>query len=82
MALECSLGEWQSSLHRDSARLREYQRELAACRRLSPRPKATVRLTLRQCIAARRLRDHAGMVLSDLYRKMQPMQPIQDVRHR
>ena len=35
----------------DGPRLRSYQRDLLAMRQLSPRPRCTVSLTLRQCVA-------------------------------
>lgn len=48
----------------DAARLRSYQRQLLEMRQLSPRPRCTLSLTLRQCVAARKQRDHAANALA------------------
>ena len=48
----------------DEARLRSYQRDLLAMRQLSPRPRCTVSLTLRQCVAARKMARHARHALA------------------
>ncbi|WP_421195506.1 hypothetical protein [Aeromonas jandaei] len=52
---------WQATYREDAARLRLYQRELAHARRLPARPHASIRQLLRQCAAARRLKEHAKM---------------------
>lgn len=50
---------WQETYREDAARLRLYQKELANTRRLPARPRASITLLLRQCAAARRMKDHA-----------------------
>ena len=61
--MERDLSLWWEDLRGASARLREYQRNLIACRHISPRPRATIELTLRQCAAARKLRAHTTLVI-------------------
>jgi len=60
---ERNLGWWWEDLRGDSARLRGYQRQLIECRQISPRPRATIALTLRQCAAARRICAHTTLVI-------------------
>lgn len=57
---------WQETYREDAARLRLYQRELANTRRLSARPRASIKLLLRQCAAVRRQRDHADRHIASL----------------
>ncbi|OCA63015.1 hypothetical protein A9R10_08235 [Aeromonas piscicola] len=61
--MERNLGWWWEDLRGASARLRGYQRQLIECRQISPRPRATIALTLRQCAAARRIRAHSSLVI-------------------
>ncbi len=61
--MERNLGWWWEDLRGASARLRGYQRHLIECRQISPRPRATIALTLRQCAAARRICAHTTMVI-------------------
>ncbi|HDX8380288.1 TPA: hypothetical protein RQM98_002570 [Aeromonas salmonicida] len=58
-----SMGAWWEDLRGASARLRGYQRLLIECRQISPRPRATIALTLRQCAAARRICAHSSLVI-------------------
>lgn len=55
---------WQETYREDAARLRLYQRELADTRRLPARPRASIKLLLRQCAAARRMKIHAQHSIS------------------
>ncbi|QPR87836.1 hypothetical protein [Aeromonas hydrophila] len=57
--LQIRVDRWFNTLMSDEARLRSYQRDLLAMRQLSPRPRCTVSLTLRQCVAARKMARHA-----------------------
>ncbi|MFM5115111.1 hypothetical protein ACEUAG_14400 [Aeromonas hydrophila] len=57
--LQTRVDRWFNTLMSDEARLRSYQRDLLAMRQLSPRPRCTVSLTLRQCVAARKMARHA-----------------------
>lgn len=57
--LQTRVDRWFDTMMGDEARLRSYQRDLLAMRRLSPRPRCTVSLTLRQCVAARKMARHA-----------------------
>jgi hypothetical protein len=57
--LQTRVDRWFDTMMGDEARLRSYQRDLLAMRRLSPRPRCTVSLTLRQCGAARKMARHA-----------------------
>nr|WP_101317198.1 hypothetical protein [Aeromonas sobria] len=68
--MERNLGWWWEDLRSVSARLRRYQRQLIECRQLSPRPWATIELTLRQCAAARKLRAHTTTVITGLRRDL------------
>ncbi|MDM5136556.1 hypothetical protein OB953_13270 [Aeromonas salmonicida] len=61
--MERDLGWWWEDLRGASARLQGYQRLLIECRHLSPRPRATIALTLRQCAAARRICAHSSFVI-------------------
>lgn len=61
--MERNLGWWWEDLRGASARLRGYQRQLIECRQISPRPRATIALTLRQCAAARRICAHTTLVI-------------------
>ncbi|MHC6656983.1 hypothetical protein [Aeromonas salmonicida] len=58
-----SMGTWWEDLRGASARLRGYQRLLIECRQISPRPRATIALTLRQCAAARSICAHSSKVI-------------------
>lgn len=58
-----SMGAWWEDLRGASARLRGYQRLLIEYRQISPRPRATIALTLRQCAAARRICAHSSLVI-------------------
>ncbi|MFM4647554.1 hypothetical protein [Aeromonas bivalvium] len=62
-AMDRDLAWWWEDLRGASARLRGYQRHLLECRHLSPRPRATIVLTLRQCAAARRICTHSAHVI-------------------
>ena len=62
--LQTRLDRWFVTMMSDEARLRSYQRDLLAMRRLSPRPRCTVSLTLRQCVAARKMARHARHALA------------------
>ncbi|MDU4186962.1 MAG: hypothetical protein E7I01_02215 [Aeromonas sp.] len=62
--LQTRLDRWFITMMSDEARLRSYQRDLLAMRRLSPRPRCTVSLTLRQCVAARKMARHARHALA------------------
>lgn len=57
--LQTRVDRWFDTMMGDEARLRSYQRDLLAMRRLSPRPRCTISLTLRQCVAARKMARHA-----------------------
>ncbi|MFQ2121398.1 hypothetical protein ACK33O_14485 [Aeromonas hydrophila] len=61
--LQTRVDRWFNTLMGDEARLRSYQRDLLAMRQLSPRPRCTVSLTLRQCVAARKMARHARRTL-------------------
>ncbi|WP_421152004.1 hypothetical protein [Aeromonas dhakensis] len=62
--LQTRVDRWFNTLMGDEARLRSYQRDLLAMRKLSPRPRCTVSLTLRQCAAARKMARHARHTLA------------------
>ena len=62
--LQTRVDRWFDTMMGDEARLRSYQRDLLAMRRLSPRPRCTVSLTLRQCVAARKMARHARRALT------------------
>ena len=62
--LQTRVDRWFDTMMDDEARLRSYQRDLLAMRRLSPRPRCTVSLTLRQCVAARKMARHARHALA------------------
>ncbi|MDM5064350.1 hypothetical protein [Aeromonas salmonicida] len=62
--LQTRVDRWFDTMMGDEARLRSYQRDLLAMRRLSPRPRCTVSLTLRQCVAARKMARHARHALA------------------
>lgn len=62
--LQTRVDIWFNTLMGDEARLRSYQRDLLAMRKLSPRPRCTVSLTLRQCAAARKMARHARHTLA------------------
>ena len=62
--LQTRVDRWFDTMIGDEARLRSYQRDLLAMRRLSPRPRCTVSLTLRQCVAARKMVRHARRALA------------------
>ena len=62
--LQSRVDRWFDTMMGDEARLRSYQRDLLAMRRLSPRPRCTVSLTLRQCVAARKMARHARHALA------------------
>ena len=62
--LQTRVDRWFDTMMGDEARLRSYQRDLLAMRRLSPRPRCTVYLTLRQCVAARKMARHARHALA------------------
>ena len=62
--LQTRVDRWFDTMMGDEARLRSYQRDLLAMRRLSPRPRCTVSLTLRQCVAARKMVRHARRELA------------------
>lgn len=62
--LQIRTDRWFNTLMGDEARLRSYQRDLLAIRQLSPRPRCTVSLTLRQCVAARKMVRHAASTLA------------------
>lgn len=57
--LTSQMYRWQETYREDAARLRLYQRELAHARRLPARPHVSIKLLLRQCAAARRMKTHA-----------------------
>lgn len=61
--LQTRVDRWFNTLIGDEARLRSYQRDLLAMRQISPRPRCTVSLTLRQCAAARKMAGHARRTL-------------------
>ncbi|WP_265433172.1 hypothetical protein [Aeromonas salmonicida] len=62
--LQTRVDRWFDTMMGDEARLRSYQRDLLAMRRLSPRPRCTVSLTLRQCVVARKMARHARHALA------------------
>ena len=62
--LQTRVDRWFDTMMGDEARLRSYQRDLLAMRQLSPRPRCTVSLTLRQCAAARKDGEHARHALA------------------
>lgn len=62
--LQTRVDRWFNTLMSDEARLRSYQKDLLAMRQLSPRPRCTVSLTLRQCAAARKMARHARHTLA------------------
>ena len=62
--LTSQMHRWQETYREDAARLRLYQRELAHARRLPARPHVSIKLSLRQCAAARRMKTHAQQRIS------------------
>lgn len=62
--LTSQMHRWQEIYREDAARLRLYQRELAHARRLPARPHVSIKLLLRQCAAARRMKTHAQQRIS------------------
>ncbi|WP_270809059.1 hypothetical protein [Aeromonas sp. QDB08] len=62
--LQTRVDRWRETMLDDAARLRYYQRNLLAMRRLSPRPHNSVALTLRQCASARKMMNHASYALA------------------
>lgn len=62
--LTSQMHRWQETYREDAARLRLYQRELAHARRLPARPRVSIKLLLRQCAAARRMKNHAQQRIS------------------
>lgn len=62
--LQTRVDRWFDTMMGDEARLRSYQRDLLAMRRLSPRPHNSVALTLRQCASARKMMNHASYALA------------------
>lgn len=62
--LQTRVDRWFDTMMGDEARLRSYQRHLLEMRQLSPRPRCTVSLTLRQCVAARKMARHARHALT------------------
>ncbi|MGL6263189.1 hypothetical protein ACSZMC_04505 [Aeromonas jandaei] len=62
--LTSKMHRWQETYREDAARLRLYQRELAHARRLPARPHVSIKLLLRQCAAARRMKTHAKQRIS------------------
>ena len=62
--LQTRVDRWFDTMMGDEARLRSYQRDLLEMRQLSPRPRCTVTLTLRQCVAARKMARHARHALA------------------
>lgn len=62
--LTSQMHRWQETYREDAARLRLYQRELAHARRLPARPHVSIKLLLRQCAAARRMKTHAQQRIS------------------
>lgn len=63
--LTSQMHRWQETYREDAARLRLYQRELAHARRLPARPRVSIKLLLRQCAAARRMKTHAQQRISE-----------------
>ncbi|MFQ2123617.1 hypothetical protein ACK33G_03685 [Aeromonas jandaei] len=62
--LTSQMYRWQETYREDAARLRLYQRELAHARQLPVRPHVSIKLLLRQCAAARRMKTHAQQRIS------------------
>lgn len=62
--LQTRVDRWCEAMLDDAARLRYYQHNLLEMRQLSPRPRGTVSLTLRQCVAARTMARHASRALA------------------
>lgn len=62
--LQTRVDRWFDTMMGDEARLRYYQHNLLEMRQLSPRPRCTVSLTLRQCVAARTMARHASRALA------------------
>ena len=62
--LQTRVDRWRETMLDDAARLRYYQRNLMEMRRLSPRPHNSITLTLRQCVAARKMARHARHALA------------------
>lgn len=71
--LQTRVDRWFDTMMDDTARLRCYQRHLLEMRRLSPRPRGTIYLTLRQCVAARKMQRHAANTLADCKRNIREL---------
>jgi hypothetical protein len=67
------LYRWQDTLREDAARLRFYQRELANTRQLPARPHASIKLLLRQCAAARKMKRHAASTVISCTRNIRDL---------
>lgn len=63
--LQTRVDRWRETMLDDAARLRYYQRNLLEMRRFSPRPRNSVTLTLRQCVAARKMVHHANRAMAN-----------------
>ena len=71
--LQTRVDRWFDTMMGDAARLRSYQRDLLAMRRLSPRPRCSVSMTLRQCAAARKTMNHASRALASCRRNIKEL---------
>ncbi|MGE6294229.1 hypothetical protein [Aeromonas media] len=71
--LQSRVDRWFDTMLDDEARLRSYQRDLLNMRQLSPRPRCTVSLTLRQCVAARKMARHARRALASCRNNIQEL---------
>lgn len=72
-AQEETMGSWRTIMLGDTARLRGYQRDLLTMRSLSPRPRISISLTLRQCAAARKMRGMAARALASCHLELQAL---------
>lgn len=71
--LQTRVDRWFDTMMVDAARLRGYQRHLLEMRQLSPRPRCTVSLTLRQCAAARKMQRQAASSLATCRRNIREL---------
>ncbi|MFM5138437.1 hypothetical protein [Aeromonas rivipollensis] len=71
--LEIRVARWQETLRVDGVLLRYYQENLLNMRQLSRRPRASIALTLRQCVAARKMKRKSAAALDDCKRDIREL---------
>lgn len=71
--LESRVDYWREISADGARRVRSYQRDLLACRRLSPRPHNSVQLLLRMCAVARKNRNLSTSHLAGLRREIREL---------